>query len=122
MTEQPSAHDDLQSVLETVADPDCRAILAELDEARSASEITERCDLPQTSVYRKLEALSGSDLIREQTKMRADGHHVTLYERDITGLLVILNEDDEFAYEFVEESTSPDQRLATFWSRISEEV
>lgn len=122
MTDEPAAETELQAVLETLADPECREILDELKTEQSAQEVAERCDLPQTSAYRKLEALSGAGLVAEGTQLRADGHHVKTYEREVTGVFVLLEDDAGFDFEFVNEPTSADQRLAQFWSRISDEL
>ncbi|MFC7069644.1 helix-turn-helix domain-containing protein [Halobaculum lipolyticum] len=122
MTDQPSA--DLQPVLETLADPDCREILTVLAAPRSAGDVADRCDLPRTSAYRKLEALADAGLARTGTGIRTDGHHEKTYERTATGVLVLLDEEtgDGFEFELAHESTSADERLARFWSRISEEL
>ena len=122
MTDQPSA--DLQPVLEAFADPDCREILTVLATPRSAGDVAERCDLPRTSAYRKLEALADADLVRTGTAFRADGHHEKTYERTATGVSVLLDEEtgEEFEFELAHESAGADERLARFWSRISEEL
>lgn len=121
MTDEQSTDEQLQAVLETLADRDCREIVDELSEAQSAQKVAERCDLPQTSAYRKLEALSEAGLVREGTELRADGHHVKTYERDVTGVFVLL-EENGFEFEFVHKPESADKRLAKFWSRISDEL
>lgn len=121
MTDEKPADGQLQAALETLADPDCREIIDGLTEPQSAQEVAERCDLPRTSAYRKLEALSEAGLLREGTELRADGHHVKTYERAVTGVFVLL-EEDGFEFEFVHEPESADRRLAKFWSRISEEL
>lgn len=122
MTDEPAAETEIQAVLETLADPECREILDELETEQSAQEVAERCDLPQTSAYRKLEALSGAGLVAEGTQLRADGHHVKTYEREVTGVFVLLEDDAGFDFEFVDEPITADQRLAQFWSRISDEL
>jgi DNA-binding transcriptional ArsR family regulator len=122
MSDEPPAESDLQSVLETLADPECRMILDELDNAYSAQTIAEQCELPQTSTYRKLQALREADLVEERTRPRSDGHHVTTYVRDVSGVFVLVDDSDGFEFEFVRETQSADERLAQFWSRISEEL
>ncbi|WP_121823426.1 winged helix-turn-helix domain-containing protein [Halostella salina] len=122
MTGGTSAEDSLQSVLESLADPDCRRILSELDQPRSFQEVAKRCDLPETSTYRKLESLSAADLIAEGTKVRSDGHHIKTYERDVSGVLVLIDDDSGVEFEFVSEVSSPDRQLARLWSQVSEEL
>ncbi|MFC7096765.1 winged helix-turn-helix domain-containing protein [Halobaculum marinum] len=122
MTDTPST--DLQSVLETLADPECREILTILETPRSAAEVADRCDLPRTSAYRKLEALSDAGLASTGTSIRTDGHHEKTYERTATGVLVLLDGETEggFEFELRQESPGADEHLARLWSRISEEV
>lgn len=122
MTEEQPNEPSIQDVLDVLADPDCREIVGDLEEPRGAQAVADRCDLSQTSAYRKLEALCEAGLLTEGTEMRADGHHVTTYERDVGGVFVALDGEDAFDFEFVRESTAPDRRLAQFWSRISEEL
>ncbi|WP_435129371.1 helix-turn-helix domain-containing protein [Halobaculum sp. D14] len=122
MSEDSEADTAVQPVLETMADPDCRAILETLDTAKSAKAVAEECGLAQTTAYRKLEALADAGLVETGTELRADGHHVTTYQRDVQGVMVLLAEDGGFDCEFVREPKQPDQRLAQFWSRMSEEL
>lgn len=122
MSDEPPTDAELQSVLEVLADPECREILGVLEEPLSTNDVSERCELPQTSAYRKLEALSEAGLVREGTDLRPDGHHVTTYERAATGIMVALDEGACPTFELVRESERADQRLAQLWSRISEEL
>jgi DNA-binding transcriptional ArsR family regulator len=121
MTEQPP-DSEVQAVLDALADSECRAILDQLGTPRSAQDVAEQCDIPQTSAYRKLEALSEADLVSEATEVRADGHHHRTYERDVSGVLVVRSEESGFDVEFVDGSTGADRRLAQFWSRMGEEL
>jgi DNA-binding transcriptional ArsR family regulator len=111
---------DTQAVFDALADPDCRAILAALDEPRSAQRVASDCDLAQTSAYRKLDALTDADLVDERTEVRRDGHHVTTYVRDCSGLVVAV--DQEFDVDILRERESPDERLARLWNRVSDEL
>jgi DNA-binding transcriptional ArsR family regulator len=113
---------EVQVVLDALADPECRSILDELGTPLSAQDVADRCDIPQTSAYRKLEALSEAGLVSEGTEIRTDGHHRRTYERDVSGVLVLRGTDPGFDVEFVDGQATPDQRLAQFWSRISEEL
>lgn len=116
------ADDDVERVCEVLADAECRRILDELDEYQSASDIVERCGLSKTSAYRKLDRLAEAGLVDERMDLRADGHHATTYRRDFTGVVVTYDDGQSFAVDVVEESESPDERLANLWSRISEEL
>ncbi|WP_419181139.1 helix-turn-helix domain-containing protein [Haloarcula litorea] len=109
-------------MFEALADPDCRAILATLEEPRPAKAVAEACDLPQTSTYRKLQQLSDASLVEERTDVRADGHHATAYVRDCSGVFVAVDGDEPFEVDIVRDPESPDERLARLWTRISEEL
>lgn len=111
-----------QSVFDALADPDCRRIVTRLDEPSSAKEVASRCDLSQTSTYRKLELLSDAGLVDERTRVRTDGHHVTCYVRDFDAVLVSVGGDQSVGVDVVRERESADERLARFWSRISDEL
>jgi DNA-binding transcriptional ArsR family regulator len=118
---------DCQAVFEALADPDCRDVLAALDEPLTAREVVAACELPQTSAYRKLDRLSEADLVDERTELRTDGNHATTYVRDCSGVLVAVDECGSFdvdvlAEEEVETGRTADERLARLWSRVSEEV
>ncbi|WP_324661957.1 helix-turn-helix domain-containing protein [Haloarcula sediminis] len=113
---------DDQALFEALADPDCRDILAAVDEPLPARAVAEACDLPQTSTYRKLQQLSEAGLVAEETELRPDGHHTTTYVRDTTGVFVPLTGEDAFDVECLRPRKSADERLALLWSRVSEEL
>lgn len=113
---------DEQAVFESLADPDCRDILAAIEEPLPAKAVAETCDLPQTSTYRKLQQLSEAGLVAEQTDVRSDGHHTTTYVRDSTGVFVSLDGDEAFDVEVLREQNTADERLTLLWSRVSEEL
>nr|WP_276516733.1 helix-turn-helix domain-containing protein [Halomicroarcula pellucida] len=113
---------DQQATFEALADPDCRDILATLDEPLSAKRVADACELPLTSTYRKLEQLSDAALVSEETDIRSDGHHETTYVRDCTGVFVALDGRDSFDVDVLRDRETPDERLARLWSRVSEEL
>lgn len=119
MTDEVSSR---QALFDALADPDCRAIVATLDEPMTAGQVAEQCNLSQTSSYRKLETLSDADMVEERTDVRADGHHTTQFVRDFDGVVVAYDGDDGFDVDFVNEAETPDERIARFWSQISEEL
>ncbi|KTG09004.1 hypothetical protein AUR64_14460 [Haloprofundus marisrubri] len=79
-------------------------------------------EFSQTTAYRKLQALSDAGLVREDTEIRSDGHHVNTYERSITGVAVMFEEDGEIELELGTVRQPADHQLAQFWSRMSEEL
>lgn len=72
------------NVLEALNDADCRAILdATSDEALTASDVSDRCDIPQSTTYRKLELLTESGLLEERTRIRQSGRHTSEFVRTV---------------------------------------
>lgn len=123
MTDDPADHEtDLQSVLDALDDSDCRAILRALDAPMTARELMDELGLSQTTTYRKLERLDEAGLLDEETEIRDDGHHATRYERAFAGVAVWLTGEDSFEVTTIRSEASADERLATFWKTISDEL
>ena len=61
---------DLETVVGTLDDEDCRNIVRQLDEPRTASELVERCDIPRSTLYRKLDRLSEATIVRTPRRFR----------------------------------------------------
>ncbi|QLC34896.1 helix-turn-helix transcriptional regulator (plasmid) [Halarchaeum sp. CBA1220] len=103
---QPATPDDaavtdpaaVQDVLDVLDDADCQAILeATSADARSASELAERCDIPLSTVYRKLEALTDAGFLAERTRVRRSGRHANEYERCVEEVTLSVDGDGSFA-------------------------
>lgn len=71
---------DIEGLLGTLEDPDCRAIIeATSTEALSASELSEECDLPLSTTYRKLDKLTEVDVLEERVRLSRSGQHTSEY-------------------------------------------
>lgn len=76
--------EDAQTVLEALTDPDCRAILeATREESLTATELSERCAIPSSTAYRKVEALAAVDLLEERVRINTSSKHATEYRRRV---------------------------------------
>lgn len=117
-----AAAPDLQVVLDALDDPGCREIVKELEEPMNAKEVSERCDIPLTTTYRKLELLGSATLVDEEMEIRADGHHTTCYRNDFEELRVALDDRREFEVAITRPSRTPDERLADLWSEVRRET
>lgn len=114
--------DELQSVLDALDDADARTIIRGLEKPMTASEISERCDIPLSTTYRKLDLLTQASLLAEGTAIRADGHHATTYEVSFEAVRVLLTEGREFEVEIEGGEQDPDERLADIWSKVRRET
>lgn len=71
---------DIEHLLGTLEDPDCRAIIeATSTEALSASELSESCDLPLSTTYRKVDQLTEVGVLEEQVRLSRSGQHTSEY-------------------------------------------
>lgn len=113
---------DVQDLLEALEDSDCRTIIRKLDEPMTAGELSERCEIPQSTIYRKLDTLSNATLLEELTEVRSDGHHTTRYEVAFEDVRIALTENREFEYDVSRPARTPDERLADMWSEVSKEL
>lgn len=94
-------------VLHLLDDPDCRAILeATSDESLSASEISDACDVPRSTVYRKLDRLSEAGLLEEGLRVRFDGKHTQEYSRRVDDVVVSVSDEGSIELEISRTSES----------------
>jgi DNA-binding IclR family transcriptional regulator len=112
---------DLQVVLDALDDGDCRAIIAELDEPMTATEVSEACDIPTSTTYRKLDLLSEASLLSEGTEIRSDGHHATNYRVDFEQVIFELDERRALDVAITRPARRTDERLATLWGEVRKE-
>ncbi|WP_276302519.1 transcriptional regulator [Halorussus lipolyticus] len=113
---------DLQVLLDALDDPDCRAIVTNLDEPMTASEISDATDIPLSTVYRKLDALTDASLLSELTEVRSDGHHTTRYDLDFDEVSLSLTDEQEFDVAVSRPARSAEERLADMWSEVRKET
>ncbi|MFC6872306.1 MULTISPECIES: helix-turn-helix domain-containing protein [Halobellus] len=124
MASEPSAKEpsDLRSVLDALDDEDARAIIRELEEPRTASEISERCDIPLSTTYRKLDLLTDAELLEEGTEIRSDGHHTTTYAVAFEEVRIALTETRKLDVRISRPDHGPEERLADIWTAVKEET
>lgn len=112
----------LQELLDALDDPDCRAILRQLEEPMTASELSEACGIPSSTTYRKVERLLEASLIEERTEIRADGHHTARYAPVFEAVRIGLDEDRSFEVEIERPTRTPDERLSELWAEVRKEA
>ncbi|WP_233203900.1 transcriptional regulator [Halegenticoccus soli] len=122
MTALDVASDDetpaVQAVLDALDDADCRAIVRRLDGAMTARELSEACDIPLSTVYRKLDRLTEASLVDERLDLRADGHHTRRYRLAFGRVRFALGDDRGLEATIARPSDSADERLARLWSEV----
>lgn len=66
---------DFQTVFDVLANEQCRTMLKNLNRPKTAGELTSTCDLPRSTVYRKLEQMVDAGLFG-QTRRREIGDEI----------------------------------------------
>ncbi|MFC7185955.1 winged helix-turn-helix domain-containing protein [Halorubrum yunnanense] len=134
MVRDPSGEEDppsVDDVLDALADDAARRIVTALTEPKTASDLSEECDIPLSTTYRKLEKLTDASLLRESTDIRRDGQHTTRYSVSFDAVTVSIDGDDDgdegterrgLAVEFSRPEPTRDERLADLWSELREET
>ena len=111
-------HPELQTVLTSLTDEDCRRILQVLSEPMSAQEIADSCDVPLSTTYRKLKLLSDASLVSERLDVSEPGKHTKKYEADFETVTVELNEDGRIEVSVEGERVGGDSILSTRWQEV----
>lgn len=82
---------EIATLLSALEDDDCRAILeATSDEALSAAELCEQCDLSTSSAYRKVDELTQAGLLTESVRLRPSEAHTSEYRLAVSQLEISL--------------------------------
>ncbi|WP_101296438.1 transcriptional regulator [Halegenticoccus soli] len=113
---------DLETVVSALDDPAARTIIKSLSEPMTASELSEQCDIPLSTTYRKLDLLTDASLLAERTEIRSDGHHTTRYELGFQSVVVALTDERDLEVTVEPRERGPDERLAELWSEVRRET
>lgn len=113
---------ELQPVLDALEDSDCRSIIMHLDQPMTASEVSDSCDIPMSTTYRKLDLLSQASLVDEGTEIRADGHHATKYHLDFEDVVITMEDDRSLTVSITRPVQTADERLASLWGEVRKET
>ncbi|MFB6154303.1 MAG: helix-turn-helix domain-containing protein [Haloferacaceae archaeon] len=113
---------DLEAILDALDDDAARRIIRSLDEPMTASELSDACDIPLSTTYRKLDLLTDASLLLQGTEIRSDGHHATTYEVAFDAVHIELTDDRDFAVSVEKREWAPEERLASLWSEVRKET
>ena len=85
---------EIERIAAVLEDSTARTILIETShEPMSAQTLSERCDVSEPTVYRRLDDLRACDLLLERTKLDTDrGHHRMMYSTNLERLTVELRD------------------------------
>ncbi|ELY44247.1 ArsR/SmtB family transcription factor [Natronorubrum sulfidifaciens] len=86
---------DAHAVLAALDDDACRDILeATSEESLTATELSEQCEIPMSTAYRKVEKLTEADLVEERVRINTSGKHATEYRKCFDDVLVSVDGGD----------------------------
>lgn len=99
---------EMQEILSALDDADCHAILeATSGGALTANEISETCDLPLSTTYRKLDLLADVGFVEERTRIRGSGKHASEFVRSVSDVVVSLSQQGTVGLQISYMENSP---------------
>jgi DNA-binding transcriptional ArsR family regulator len=113
---------DFQAVLDALDDEDCHTIIEEIRDPMTASEVSDACDIPLSTTYRKLDKLTEASLLAEETQLRQDGRHTSQYRINFETVAIMLADDHTLELQVDRPPETPDERLATMWKEVRKET
>jgi len=109
---------DLATVVGLLDDEHIRSILTATSETPlSATELSERCGVSTSSIYRRLDRLTDAGLIGEQTRPRSDGHHETVYVSRLDRFELTIR-DGELNWGVDRRSDDVSDQLTRMWGKL----
>ena len=115
---------DLPATLDALDDSDCRTILEHLaiTNPMTAPELSAECDIPLSTLYRKLDCLEDASLVVERTGIQPNRHgrHRSYYEPNFEKVSVTLEEENGLKLEIKRPARDSRDRLAQLWSEMRE--
>ncbi|MFC5971022.1 helix-turn-helix domain-containing protein [Halomarina salina] len=112
----------LETVLDALDDPACRALVRAADGSRTASELAADADVPLSTAYRKLDRLTEASLLETETEVRTDGHHTTRYRLAFEEVTITLDDGRTFTVDVIRPPQAPSERLETMWTEVRREA
>lgn len=88
----------------------------------TASGVSEVCDIPLSTTYRKLDMMSEATLLEEMTEIRTDGRHTTRYRLGFDEVSLSVAEDRTLELTIARPSRTADERLEALWSQVQREI
>ena len=113
---------DIGPVVAALDDGDSRSIIEALESPMDARELAERCEIPLSSTYRKLDRLRDAQLLIEGTAIRRDGHHVTRYDVGFERVEIRYEPSTGLRCRIEPRGAGASDRLAEMWSQMQEET
>lgn len=113
-----SDESDFTSVVSLLDDDHARMILETTSvEPHSQAELAEELDVSRPTVSRRIERLKNAGLVEEQTRLRSDGHHDSVYVAQLDRFEVRLR-DGELEYDLKRMERDLSDELERLWGKF----
>lgn len=113
---------DLYSVLAALTDEDCRDILERLESPMSAQEISEVCEIPLSTTYRKVNMLAEADLVEERIDVKRGSKHTKRYIPDFERVRISRTDSGSLTIDLERTVEEAEQQLGRAWGEIRQEI
>lgn len=97
-------------LLDALSDETSRKILSTLTEPTTAADLADDCNIPSSTVYRKLDVLTSAELIEERIVLKPGYGRCNVYERNFERVAISV-EDGEFSVTVDRPSNQRDEGL-----------
>ncbi|WP_330631610.1 winged helix-turn-helix domain-containing protein [Halocatena halophila] len=115
----PSVTDSDSEILDLLSDEYAQMILQQThDEPLSASELSDRCGISISTVYRRTERLVACGLLADRQIAQSDGSHYTIYQAQLDELTVRLTEDGLTVPTIKKQAVDLADRFTDLWGRL----
>lgn len=81
-----------------------------------ARQLADELDASRSTIYRRINQLRELDLLSELTEVDSGGHHRSVYQADLTRIIVDL-EDDGFSIK-IDRRTHPADQFTDIWESL----
>ncbi|SEL41776.1 winged helix-turn-helix domain-containing protein [Haloferax larsenii] len=108
---------DFQTVFDALTNEQCRTVLSGLDHPMTASEIAEECDLPRSTVYRKVELMAEAGLLQKQERGREAARYSLGFDE-----VLVTREPGDLELSISRPSQSASEQLSELWSEVRNEA
>lgn len=106
---------ELTALLSLLEDEYARAILAETSvQPMSAQELAERCEVADSTIYRRIERLREHELLAERQVPDSDGHHYKEYSARLDHVRIDL-QSGEFSIDVARIEEDPVDRFTRLY-------
>ena len=82
----------------------------------SAKELSEECDVSQSTIYRRIEEMQAHDLLVERTQLKSDGSHYSVYKANINHIDIEIDNGIIEVRMHIKEDAA--KRFSRIWNNI----